>query len=139
MRIEYFDNLDGIDPDQIEGFFVGWPKPPSSLTHINILKQSSLFIVAVDIEKGRQVVGFINCLTDGILTAYIPLLEVLPTHQGSGIGKELVQRLLDRLGPIYMTDIVCDSELQPFYERFGFESYSAMIRRKFECQNGSAD
>ena len=42
-----------------------------------------------------------------------------PTHQGQGIGSELVRRMLDTLKAIYMIDLICDPDVQPFYERLG--------------------
>jgi len=38
-------------------------------------------VVAIDDAHGR-VVGFVNMLSDGALTAFIPRLEVLPGYQG---------------------------------------------------------
>ena len=44
----------------------------------------------VDGERSGQVVGFITAISDGVLSAYIPLLEVLPGWRSQGIGGELV-------------------------------------------------
>jgi GNAT superfamily N-acetyltransferase len=44
---------------------------------------------------------------------------VLPEYQGRGIGSELVRRLLERLGGLYMIDLCCDEDLVPFCERLG--------------------
>jgi predicted N-acetyltransferase YhbS len=65
------------------------------------------------------VVGFITAISDGVLSAYIPLLEVLKPYQGQGIGGRLVQRMLDQLNGYYMIDLLCDPELESFYARFG--------------------
>ena len=62
-------------------------------------------------------VGFITAISDGVLSAFIPLLEVLPAP-GPGIGSELVRRMLSELEDFYMVDLVCDPELEPFYRRF---------------------
>ena len=67
--------IDGVEPDQLAGFFVGWPDPPSPETHLKILHASHAIVLAQD--RSGQVVGFINAVSDGILSAYIPLLEVL--------------------------------------------------------------
>jgi precorrin-8X/cobalt-precorrin-8 methylmutase len=69
--------------------------------------------------EGARVIGFATAISDGVLSAYVPLLEVLPEHQGRGIGTELMRRLLIRLGGLYMVDLACDEELAPFYERLG--------------------
>jgi len=133
--IEYRTNLDGITPDKLNGFFVGWPSPPTRETLFRILKQSHAVVLAIESGTG-EVVGFINALSDGILSAYIPLLEVLPQHQGKGIGLELTSKMVKQLDGLYMVDIVCDSHLETFYRRAGFSPLFAMIRRNNAAQSG---
>ena len=133
--IDYQDHTDGITASQLEGFFVGWPNPPSPTTHLRILRQSPHRIVALDSDT-RQVVGFINAISDGILSAYIPLLEVLPPYQGRGVGRELVKRMLHKLERLYMVDLVCLESLQPFYQKSGLQPASAMVIRNFDRQSG---
>jgi len=135
--IEYRTALDGIDPARLAGFFVGWPSPPSPETHLRILQGSSHVVVAWDTEAER-VVGFINAVSDGVLSAYIPLLEVLPDYQGLGIGRTLVEHLMERLDTFYMVDLVCDESVQPFYELLGlgFHRATAMARRNYFAQSG---
>lgn len=62
-----------------EGFFKDWPNRPSEEKHRKILEQSHKSLVAVD-EKSNKIIGLINAVSDGILSAYIPLLEVLPEY-----------------------------------------------------------
>jgi ribosomal protein S18 acetylase RimI-like enzyme len=132
--IEYTSSLAGITPDKLEGFFVGWPRKPTPERHLMILWQSYYRVLAVESESGK-VVGFINAVSDGIMAAYIPLLEVLPEYQRQGIGGELVRRIMEKLGDLYMVDLACDENLQPFYERYGFRKYYGMMYRNFESQS----
>jgi ribosomal protein S18 acetylase RimI-like enzyme len=124
--MEYVTSLAGISPVHLEGFFVGWPTPPSPVQHWALLRGSTHIVLALD---GDKVVGFINALSDGVLSAYIPLLEVRPEYQGTGVGSELVRRALDAIGDLYMIDLVCDEDLMPFYERFGMFRWNAAIKR----------
>ncbi len=123
----YVTSLDGITPEDLEGFFVDWGRPPSMEEHYEILKNSSHIVLALD-ESGR-VIGRINALSDGICCAFIPLLEVLPQFQRSGIGSELLRRMLETL-TVPHVDLVCDPPLQAFYERFGMLRCTAMVLRK---------
>lgn len=127
--IEYVTSLDGIDRDDLQGFFVDWPRPPSPETHLALLRASERSVLARDSESGR-VVGFVTAVGDGVLCAYIPLLEVLPEHQGRGVGTELVRRLLAQLEDRYMIDLACDEDLVPFYERFGMRRSTGMGLRR---------
>lgn len=139
-NIIYTDSLDGITPDHLRGFFVdwGWPTFPSPETHLDILLNSYAVVLAIDSDSG-QVVGYINAVSDGILSAYIPLLEVLQSWQGNGIGRELVRRMLARLEHLYMIDLLCDEDVQPFYERAGMQRATGMMVRNYERQTGSRE
>ncbi len=111
-----------------DGFFQGWIDPPSKKKHREILEKSYRALVAVDESKG-EIVGFINAISDGVLSCYIPLLEVLPKYQHQKIGSELVIRMLADLSDFYMIDLCCDKELQAFYEKVGMKPTLGMIKR----------
>lgn len=132
----YKNELDGISSDMLKGFFVDWPNPPNLETHLKLLKNSSKVIIAVDC-KSNQVVGFITAISDGVLSAYIPLLEVLPAYKNKGIGKELVSRMLKELDDIYMIDLCCDDDLVPYYDKLGMMRTNGMVLRNYNRQSGS--
>ncbi len=134
--IKYQDNMRGVSAGRLKGFFVGWPNPPTPPTHFRLLKNSGLRVLAVDDRTGN-LVGFITAITDGVLSAYIPFLEVLPAYQGRGIGKELVRRLLLKLKKAYMIDLVCDADLQNFYKKLEMQPAGAMIKRNALNQSGN--
>lgn len=133
--ITYRDNLENIKAEDLEGFFVGWPNPPQPETHYKILEQSSYIWLAIDEESGK-VVGFINAVSDKVLSAYIPLLEVLPDYQGKGIGGELVKAMIDTTKELYMVDLLCDKDLLPFYERFNMFKGQGALLRNYSRQSG---
>lgn len=120
--IEYTLSVDGVKAEDLAGFFVGWPSPPTAERHLELLRGSSHVVLATE---GSRIVGFVSAISDGVLSAYIPLLEVLPEHQGRGIGTELVRRLLRELGDLYMIDLCCDEDIVPFYERLGLQRWDA--------------
>jgi ribosomal protein S18 acetylase RimI-like enzyme len=136
LRIEYLETVEGIEPWQLAGFFEGWPNPPSADTHLRMLRSSAHIVLAIDPASNR-VVGFVTAISDGVLSAFIPLLEVLPEYRGRGIGSELVRRIITALDGLYMIDLICDDDLVPFYERFGLRRASAMIKRNYARQSGA--
>jgi ribosomal protein S18 acetylase RimI-like enzyme len=128
--VVYTTDVSGVTATQLEGFFVDWPSPPSAERHLEILRGSDYVVLAREGEDGR-VVGFVTAISDGVLSAFIPLLEVLPERQGQRIGSELVRRMLSELESFYMVDLVCDPELEPFYRRFELMLLSGMgVRRR---------
>ena len=70
-----------------------------------ILSNSYKSFVAIDEEK-QEIVGFINVISDGVLTAYIPLLEVIPGYKNKGIGGDLVKMAMEEFHDFYMIDII---------------------------------
>jgi ribosomal protein S18 acetylase RimI-like enzyme len=135
MAIRYTSDAGGVRPEQLEGFFEGWPDAPSPETHLRILEGSDDIVLAIDDASGA-VVGFVTAITDGVISAYIPLLEVLPAYRGRGIARELVTRLREALRGYYMIDLVCDEALARFYEPLGFRRMLAMAIRDYDAQSG---
>jgi len=131
----YTTLVEDITSDQLNGFFVGWPNPPSPEVHLSLLEKSSHVVLAVD-DGSAQVAGFITAISDGELSAYIPFLEVLPPFQGQGIGQLLVKKMLELLSDMYMIDLMCDEELQGYYEKLGMHRSHGMVIRNFTKQSG---
>lgn len=132
--IDYKLSAEDINASQLEGFFVGWPNPPNEEIFLKLLKQSYKAVLAMD---GDKVVGFITAISDGVLSAYIPFLEVLPEYQSKGIGEELVSRVKKELSQLYMIDLLCDEGLVPYYEKQGMSKATGMLVRNYEKQKGN--
>jgi GNAT superfamily N-acetyltransferase len=132
--ITYLYTTEGIAPRHLEGFFAHWLYPPAPETTLRILHGSSAIVLAFDSELERAV-GYITAISDGVSCAYIPHLEVLETQRGRGIGSELVRRMLEKLQHLYMIDLMCDPDLQPFYARLGLRPGTGMIIRNFDRQS----
>jgi GNAT superfamily N-acetyltransferase len=126
--ISYTDDPASVSEDMLPGFFVGWPQRPSASQHLAVLRASYRCILAID-DTSDRVVGFVNMLSDGILTAFIPWLEVLPGYQGQGIGDELMHRILAGTERFYSIDLVCDEPLIPYYTRLGMATASSALLR----------
>ncbi|MEJ0054026.1 MAG: GNAT family N-acetyltransferase [bacterium] len=131
--ITFTVSLKEVRPSDLSGFFVGWQTPPSPEKFLRLLTNSEYRVLALD---GEKVVGFITAITDKTLAAYIPFLEVLPEYQGRGIGQKLVKQMLDLLSEYYMVDLLCDAELQPFYEKLGMKKTAGMMVRNYAKQSG---
>lgn len=132
--LTYQTTTDGLTVDQLSGeFFSGWLDPPTPETHLRVLEQSDHRVVAV---REGKVVGFITAISDGVLSAFVTLLEVVPEEQDKGIGQSLMNQLMEDIGDIYMVDLVCDANLSRFYAELGFATATGMSRRNYEMQSG---
>ena len=121
--ITYRADLTGLTEADLAGFFVGWPTPPSPAQHLAVLRGSYRVVIA---RSQDDVVGFVNMISDGVLTAFVPWLEVRPQFQGQGIGTELIRRIAAEAAHFYSVDLVCDEELRPYYERLGLTALTGM-------------
>lgn len=132
----YKNSTSDISTDMLEGFFVDWPNSPSPQTHLLLLNKSNKIIIAID-DNTNKVIGFITAISDGVLSAYIPFLEVLPEYKNKGIGKELVSQMLKELADIYMIDLCCDDDLVSYYDRLGMTKTNGMVLRNYKVQSGT--
>jgi GNAT superfamily N-acetyltransferase len=86
-----------------------------------MLQQTDL-VVGVCTDPDGQLVGFTRVLTDRVYKALVFDVIVAPAHRGTGLGRRLVQYVLDHpmLGEVRHIELYCKPELIPFYERWGF-------------------
>ena len=97
---------------------VGWPGMESCYT--NPLMTSYFHIACYDDDR---LVGYVDTVSNGLTDAYIQDLTVDPGYQGKGIGTELMNRIIAKLkeNKIFMISVIYgNTELAPFYQRFGF-------------------
>ncbi|WP_434445666.1 GNAT family N-acetyltransferase [Lentzea sp. E54] len=131
--ISYSTDLSGLTEDDLAGFFVGWPTPPSPAQHLAVLRGSYRVVIA---RSGAEVAGFVNMISDGVLTAFVPWLEVRPQFQGQGVGTELMRRIVAEAAHLYSVDLTCDESLRPYYERLGMAALTGMgLRNRTACKS----
>jgi len=129
--IEYRETAEGLEASQLAGFFVDWLRQPTPEAHLEILHSSANVVVAID-EQSEHVVGFVTAISDGVLSAYISLLEVLPEYQVRGLGSELMRRLLDQTKGLYMVDTLFAVDVQSYYARLGMQRSRGMCIRRYD-------
>jgi N-acetylglutamate synthase-like GNAT family acetyltransferase len=92
-----------------------------------ILERADRTVVAL--ENGR-VVGFARALCDGASNGYISMLAVAVDKRGQGIGRSLVEQLMQGDGGEAITWVLrAGRDSGAFWERLGFKvSHVAMER-----------
>jgi ribosomal protein S18 acetylase RimI-like enzyme len=86
---------------------------------------SSLVCLAYD---RARLIGASRAITDGEYHALIYDVAVLPEYQRHGIGRRMMQELLDRL-PVWRVMLVADEDVQGFYRGLGFENYPDVMAK----------
>ena len=118
MPINYRDTKE-FDAGELRDIFssVGWTssKYPDKLRLA--MMGSDAVVSAWD---GDRLVGLINCLSDGVMTAYFHYLLVRPEYQGQGIGRRLLELMLARYSGYLRKVLISDDAQVHFYEKCGF-------------------
>lgn len=117
MALEWTESLDGIDWEELSALYriaLG-DKPAAELA---IVFANSRYRCLVR-EHGR-IVGVGRALADGIDTSYLCDIAVLPDYQGSGLGKQIVARLVALSQGHKKILLYAVAGKEPFYRKFGF-------------------
>ncbi|MDG3060868.1 GNAT family N-acetyltransferase [Lacticaseibacillus casei] len=101
---------------------VGWvmyTRDPAKLKRA--LAQSLMVLGAFD---GDRLVGLIRAVGDGETILFIQDLLVLPNYQRQGIGRQLVNALVDQYPEVRQRVLLTDDQpdTRAFYEKIGFVS-----------------
>ena len=111
---------------------VGWNRMEKEYENPSM---TSYYHIAV-YEK-EELVGYIDCVSNGVTDAYIQDLMVHPDYQGKGVGTDLMNKMIQCLKEkrIYIISVVFEERLKPFYDRFGFYN---MLCGQMETYNGDS-
>jgi GNAT superfamily N-acetyltransferase len=109
-----------IDVQPLEELFlsVEWDSAKFSEKLRQAIADSHTVVTAWDVDK---LVGLVNALSDGIMTAYIHYMLVHPDYQKLGIGRELMNRILAQYADYYRKVLISYDHSVDFYEKCGFE------------------
>ncbi len=111
----------------------GWWKDCFDSSEIdNLIKNSFVFVVAFE-KSSKKAVGMGRLLSDGISDAYIQDLVVLKKYRGKGVGKKIVNFLLDicRENKISWIGLISEPGQNIFYEKIGFKEMKEYTPMKF--------
>ena len=89
----------------------------------------------IAVYEKEVLIGYIDCVSNGVTDAYIQDLMVHPDYQRRGIGTELMTIMINYLKQkhIYMISIVFEENLKPFYEKFGFFNMLCGQMETYDC------
>jgi len=120
MNIKYTEQK-VYTQQQVQDLFksVDWISANYPERLMKALNNCETVITAWDDE---QLVGLINAIDDGELTAYVHYLCVRPEYQSKGIGKKLIEQVKEKYNEyLYLILIAENDSLVNFYEKNGLE------------------
>ena len=118
MPLEWTHSADAVDWNELAALYRAAPLGDKKPQHLQTVFSNSMFKCFV-YESGR-LVGAGRALADGADCSYICDIAVLPSHQGTGLGKQIVGQLVERSRGHKKILLYAVPGKEPFYRKFGF-------------------
>jgi GNAT superfamily N-acetyltransferase len=93
MGCDWSDRLDDVDWHELEALYRAAPLGNKSADSLKATFTHSRYRCFV--REGGRLVGAGRALADGIDCSYLCDIALLPSHQGRGLGREIVERLVE--------------------------------------------
>ena len=130
MQLTEGDRLDPYEYRRLRGA-VGWSEPAVDDDILGAALDSTWNVTARD--DAGELLGMARLMDDGALYATVCDMVVDPSHQHSGVGRAIFERILARAGGRSLVGLVATSAGEPMYRAAGFAEQSggstALFRR----------
>lgn len=102
---------------------LGWNSLELTIDDLEQMCSKSWY--AIYAYDDKQLVGMGRVISDGVITGIVCGLCVLPSYQSAGIGKEIVNRIIQHCEQNrVIPQLMCIEGLENYYETFGFKKFS---------------
>ncbi|KLN56905.1 GNAT family N-acetyltransferase [Variovorax paradoxus] len=118
MTLEWRHSLEGLDWDELSRLYQAAPLGNKQPDGLKLVFGNSMFKCLV-FDEGR-LVGAGRAMADGLDCSYICDVAVHPSHQGTGLGKQIVSRLVELSRGHRKIILYAVVGKESFYEKFGF-------------------
>ncbi|WP_084638176.1 GNAT family N-acetyltransferase [Gordonia shandongensis] len=121
-RFEFFDDRTRLDMPTIIAFLsehAYWGRWRSVTDIRDAIAGSWRVVGAVDTATG-EFVAFARAISDGVTVAYLSDVFVVPSARGHGIGKRLVDEMIERGPGAHFRWLLHTDDAHGLYRRFGF-------------------
>lgn len=105
----------------------GWAHRVLSLDDFTALVNASACNV-VALKEG-QVIGYARAITDGLSNGYISMLVVNPAYRNQGVGRDLVQAVINSAPNATWVLRAGRKGAAHFFEKLGFQTSSIAMER----------
>jgi ribosomal protein S18 acetylase RimI-like enzyme len=118
LPLDWSDRLDDVDWEELSALYRAAPLGNKSAAWLREAFTNSR--IRCFVRDAGRLVGAGRALSDGVDCAYICDIAVMPSHQGSGLGKQLVGTLVERAKGHRKILLYAVPGREPFYRKFGF-------------------
>ncbi len=119
MPLAWSTTLEPLDWNELAALYRAAPLGNKSPQGLKTAFTNSMFR-CLAYEDGA-LVGAGRALADGVDCAYLCDVAVLPSHQGTGLGKQIVARLVAQCSGHKKIILYAVPGKEPFYKKFGFK------------------
>lgn len=127
MRATEIRVVDKLPPDRVADLVSlyrssAWWATRRTPPDVDAMLAGSDVVVGMIEQGSNRLVGFARAITDGVYLAVVLDVIVAEDHRGRGLGKRLMDEILARpeIRNVGSIELVCQPELVPFYQRWGF-------------------
>jgi GNAT superfamily N-acetyltransferase len=118
VALEWNNCTDEVDWEELSALYRAAPLGDKKPAHLQKVFANSMFKFFA-YENGR-LVGAGRALADGADCSYLCDIAVFPSHQGTGLGKQIVARLVEASRGHKKIILYSVPGVEPFYKKFGF-------------------
>lgn len=118
MTQEWKHSADGVDWEELSELYRAAPLGEKTPLHLQKVFSNSMFQCFV--YESRKLVAAGRAVADGADCSYICDIAVLPSHQGTGLGKQIVRDLVEMSRGHKKIILYAVPGKEPFYRKFGF-------------------
>lgn len=106
-----------------------WDSLGLTVVELRKMCQQSWYVLYA--YQGSKLVGMGRIISDGVITGLICGVGVLPSSQGVGIGRMLVNGLIEQCDRHrIIPQLMCDEKLASYYETAGFKKFTIGMTRE---------
>ncbi|WP_374539076.1 GNAT family N-acetyltransferase [Chitinimonas taiwanensis] len=118
MALSWQYDLDGVDWEALSALYQAAPLGNKSAAHLQKVFSNSMFRCFA--YEAGQLLAAGRALADGGDCAYLCDIAVLPSHQGRGLGKQVVRQLLAATQGHRKVILYAVPGREDFYRQLGF-------------------
>ncbi|MGB4813283.1 MAG: GNAT family N-acetyltransferase [Methylophilaceae bacterium] len=118
MSLNWSNSIEYLNWDELAALYRAAPLGNKNPDDLKVAFTNSRFVCLV--SEGDKLVGVGRALADGVDCSYICDVAVLPSHQGTGLGKEIVSKLVSLSANHKKIILYSVPGKEQFYKKFGF-------------------
>jgi len=118
MGLDWKYSTNEVDWEELSALYRAAPLGDKKATHLQKVFSNSMFKCFV--YEDTKLVAAGRALADGADCSYICDIAVLPSHQGTGLGKQIVSHLVEASRGHKKIILYAVPGREPFYREFGF-------------------